>query len=52
MYVIFVAGMALWIVYGYYLRSAPMMLANRITVALASVILICKIGNVRRDAHR
>lgn len=43
MYVIFCLGLALWIIYGIFLNSTPLILANVITLALASVILFLKV---------
>lgn len=43
MYSCFTAGVALWLVYGISLGQWPLILANAITLALASVILLTKI---------
>lgn len=43
MYVSFVSGVALWIVYGIAIRSMPLVLANLITLMLAGSVLIMKI---------
>jgi MtN3 and saliva related transmembrane protein len=43
MYVIFTVGVALWLVYGVYLVSWPMMLANSITLLLSVTILFLKL---------
>ncbi|MCE2878151.1 MAG: SemiSWEET transporter [Comamonadaceae bacterium] len=43
MYSCFTAGVALWLVYGISLGQWPLILANAITLALASVILWTKI---------
>jgi len=43
MYLIFVVGVALWLAYGIYLDSLPMILANLATLLLASTILILKL---------
>jgi len=43
MYVIFTAGVALWLVYGIALGSGPMMVANTVTLGLAGTILALKI---------
>lgn len=43
MYVMFVAGVALWIVYGLYVNSMPIIIGNVITLLLAGSILTVKI---------
>ncbi|HEU4593461.1 MAG TPA: SemiSWEET transporter [Steroidobacteraceae bacterium] len=43
MYVIFTAGVALWLVYGIALESWPMILANSVTLCLAATILALKL---------
>ena len=43
MYALFTAGVALWFVYGLLLGRFPIYLANGITLALASVILLTKL---------
>ncbi len=42
MFVIFMAGVALWLGYGILLKAWPVIAANAITLALAMVILILK----------
>jgi len=42
MYIIFCSGLALWIIYGILIHSFPLLLANIITLALASGILVMK----------
>jgi len=39
MYSVFTAGVALWLVYGLYLESWPVILANFVTLTLALLIL-------------
>jgi len=39
MYVMFTTGVALWLIYGLYLRSTPIIAANTVTLCLASIIL-------------
>ena len=41
-------GVALWIVYGVAIRSAPVIVANIITLALALILLVLKFGEGRR----
>lgn len=43
MYVIFTAGVAMWILYGVLLGYLPMIIPNVITLALALMILVTKI---------
>jgi MtN3 and saliva related transmembrane protein len=43
MYIIFTIGVALWLVYGIALKSWPMILANVVTLFLASTILVFKL---------
>ncbi len=43
MYVVFTAGIALWLVYGIALDSMPMILANIVTFLLSATILGLKL---------
>jgi MtN3 and saliva related transmembrane protein len=43
MYLVFTAGVAVWLAYGLAIDSWPMILANTITLALAAVILAFKL---------
>ncbi len=43
MYIIFTLGVALWLVYGILLSSLPIIVANLLTLSLASIILVMKI---------
>ncbi|MEZ5529474.1 MAG: SemiSWEET transporter [Porticoccaceae bacterium] len=43
MYIIFVSGVALWLLYGILLKEIPLIAANLITLALSSIILVLKI---------
>lgn len=43
MYVIFTTGVALWLAYGIFLGSWPMILANTVTFLLAATILGLKL---------
>ncbi|WP_010298047.1 SemiSWEET transporter [Candidatus Odyssella thessalonicensis] len=49
MYIIFCLGLILWIIYGIYLDSTPIIIANTITLVLAAAILIMKIIWDRRS---
>jgi MtN3 and saliva related transmembrane protein len=48
MYVIFTVGVALWLAYGIYLDSWPMILANTVTLGLAATVLGLKLRFDRR----
>jgi MtN3 and saliva related transmembrane protein len=43
MYVVFTAGIAMWLVYGIALNSMPMILANIVTFLLSATILGLKL---------
>jgi MtN3 and saliva related transmembrane protein len=43
MYVVFVAGVLLWLVYGLLKRDLPLIAANAVTLALASTVLVLKL---------
>ena len=43
MYVVFTAGIAMWLVYGIALHSIPMILANIVTFVLSATILGLKL---------
>jgi len=43
MYSVFTVGIALWLVYGLLLSAWPIVLANAITMLLASLILVMKL---------
>jgi MtN3 and saliva related transmembrane protein len=43
MYSVFVAGVAMWLLYGLSLQAWPIVVANAITLTLASFILVMKI---------
>lgn len=45
MYSLFTAGITLWLVYGIMKQDFPIIIANFITVILASIILTLKIRN-------
>lgn len=42
MFVIFMAGVGLWLLYGFYLDALPVIIANAITLLLAATVLILK----------
>lgn len=43
MYVVFTAGVAIWLAYGITVHSGPMIAANTITLALAGTVLALKL---------
>ena len=43
MYSVFTVGIALWLAYGLMLNAWPIVIANVITLALASLILVMKL---------
>ncbi|MDR3391787.1 MAG: SemiSWEET transporter [Sulfuriferula sp.] len=42
MFVIFMIGVALWLLYGIYLHALPVIIANSVTLLLAATVLILK----------
>ncbi len=48
MFLIFCTGVALWLIYGLMIGSAPMILANVVTLALAATIVVLKVRYGRR----
>lgn len=45
MYILLVTGIFLWLVYGFYLDSMPVILANGVTLVLSMTILVLKMKN-------
>jgi MtN3 and saliva related transmembrane protein len=43
MFVCFCAGIVLWVIYGFMLGALPVILANVVTLCIASTILVFKI---------
>jgi MtN3 and saliva related transmembrane protein len=52
MFSVFSAGVFLWLLYGILIHSAPVMLANAVTLALSLAILILKLRYDRRQRYR
>lgn len=52
MYIVFTAGVFLWVLYGIYLRQMPIIIANVITLILAGTILLLKIKGDVYDKKR
>ncbi len=55
MYSFFVFGVLLWLIYGVLVNDFPIIIANTITLALASIILSMKVKNTfqgrKKHAH-
>ncbi|MHA4988174.1 SemiSWEET transporter [Cetobacterium somerae] len=52
MYILFVTGVLLWVLYGFYLNDLPIIIANSI-VAVASTIILCyKIREIRNNLKK
>jgi MtN3 and saliva related transmembrane protein len=51
MYALFTLGVALWLGYGLVIGSLPIIVANAITLVLASVVLWLKILEMRRKSE-
>ena len=49
MYLMFVTGIFLWLIYGLYLKDSAMIYANTVTAVLALVILAIKVKNLLED---
>ncbi len=43
MYILFTLGVFCWLIYGIYFKMMPVILANTVTLSLASIILVFKI---------
>ena len=43
MYLLFSLGVALWLIYGVFIQSWPIILSNLITLILASIVLAMKV---------
>lgn len=52
MYLMMVIGVAAWLAYGWLLGAVPIMLANGITLLLASIILAMKWRELRANRQR
>lgn len=48
MYIMFVSGVILWLMYGLYLQDTAMIYANIVTAGLAFVILVIKLSNLKQ----
>lgn len=43
MYLLFTAGVALWLVYGWMINAWPVIIANSLTLLLAGAVLVMKL---------
>ena len=50
MYLVFIAGVSLWTLYGLRIHSLPVVLANSVTLFLAAAVLVGKLKFDRRRA--
>lgn len=51
MYSAFTGGVALWLVYGWWLGEWPIVVANAVTLVLAATILVIKIVEDRKASN-
>ncbi|MDV6234962.1 SemiSWEET transporter [Leptospira ellisii] len=49
MYVVFITGVVLWLIYGFLIGDFPIILANIFTFLFTSIILFFKLKNDRRE---
>ncbi len=49
MYLMFVLGVVLWLVYGLFLKDMPLIMANTVTLILSGSILKIKLENYASD---
>lgn len=47
MYSLFTLGVTLWLVYGVFIGSLPVIIANTVTLLLSTVILVLKVVQTR-----
>jgi MtN3 and saliva related transmembrane protein len=43
MYILFLCGISLWLVFGIVEKSLPIIIANAVTLVMASIVLVCKL---------
>jgi MtN3 and saliva related transmembrane protein len=48
MYSLFTAGVALWFVYGLYIGSMPVIVANAVTLVFSAIVLTLKVQQAFR----
>jgi len=52
MYLMFVCGVFLWLVYGFLITDKIIIIANSITLILAGSVLVVKILNLKKKAEK
>ena len=52
MYILFSLGVVLWLIYGFSINNMPMIVANTVTICLASIILYYKLTEKKRATKR
>ncbi len=52
MYMVIMTGVTLWAVYGIYKNDWAIILANFLTLAMAIVIFVCKIINIKTKGEK
>lgn len=52
MYSMFTMGVLLWLSYGLFIKDIAIIIGNIITFILAFIILMYKIGNVKKEGER
>lgn len=52
MYAAFVAGVALWLVYGILLDQPPIWIGNAITLLFAAIVLVMKLVNMAKGIDK
>lgn len=52
MYLVFVSGIVMWLLYGFFLGELPIILANSVTLLLSGYILWMKVANEIKGESR
>lgn len=52
MYLMFVTGVFLWLIYGLFIKDLPIIVANAITLVLAASILKIKLDSIKSERAR
>lgn len=52
MYLVFVSGIVMWLLYGFFLGELPIVLANSVTLLLSGYILWMKVSNEIKGGSR
>ena len=52
MYLVFVSGIGMWLLYGFFLGELPIILANSVTLLLSGYILWMKVANEINGGNR